>query len=201
LKLVKINIIGDGYVGKSALLGMYVRKTFKANYMNTIGADCIVYSTSVDGNDIKFQIWDLAGQPKYETVRPIYYGGSVGLIVVYDITREETFKNAINWLEEAFKYTGRGPVPVVLVANKEDLRGEIPHPMTKKHGIELVKKIDEQVKDDSIISSFIETSAKTGQNVDEAFKILGKNILTYIEELMKVTIESGIRYGKRNQRI
>jgi small GTP-binding protein len=194
--LVKINIIGDGAVGKSALLQRYITKTFKSTYMNTIGADCIVYSTNVDGNDVKFQIWDLAGQPKYGSVRPIYFGGSVGIVMVYDITRENTYRNAMEWLDEAFKHTGRGPAPVILLANKEDLRYEIPNPLTDEHGLELARKIDKKYSNKGVRCSFFKTSAKTGKNVDKAFKKLGSNILTYIEILMADKLEHRINYGK-----
>jgi small GTP-binding protein len=175
--------MGDGAVGKTALVERYISRVFQGDYKHTIGADCIIHETEVNGKEIKFQIWDLAGQPKYGSVRPIYYRGSVGGILVYDITRPETYLNTTKWLEEAFKNTGRGPVPVILIANKEDLRDEFPDALSRKHGLELAKSIDKITSNKGFTCLFLETSAKTGQNVEEAFRELGGKVLTYIESL------------------
>jgi small GTP-binding protein len=169
--------------------------------MNTIGANCVVYSTNVDDKDIKFQIWDLAGQPRFKSVRPVYYRGCVGIILIYDITRLETLQNAKNWVEEAYKHTGWGPVPVVLVANKEDLRHEVPFALSKQHGLELARNIDENTSNKGFTCKLFETSAKTGQNVNEAFRELGRKILTFIEVNISVTMKSRKNYRIRPQKI
>ncbi|MHA1451066.1 MAG: GTP-binding protein, partial [Candidatus Hodarchaeales archaeon] len=110
--LIKIALIGDGAVGKTALRERFIGREFKANYLMTIGADFATYKTTVDGKEIKFQIWDLAGQQRFESVRTLYYRGTMGALMVYDVTRAETFQNTPKWIEECFKHSGKGSIPL-----------------------------------------------------------------------------------------
>ncbi|MFW9993395.1 MAG: GTP-binding protein [Candidatus Odinarchaeota archaeon] len=181
MTLFKINMIGDSAVGKTALVERYLTKAFHSYYLPTIGADFSTYSTVVNGKVIKLQVWDLAGEPKWSSVRPIYYRGSIGAIMVYDITREETYNNAGKWLEELFNHTGKGPVPVVLLANKEDLRREYPDALAEEKGLALTGEINGITSRRGFTCSFFETSALTGQNVELAFKTLVGKILACME--------------------
>ncbi|MFW9994082.1 MAG: GTP-binding protein [Candidatus Odinarchaeota archaeon] len=181
MTLFKINMIGDGTVGKTALLERYLTKAFHSYYLPTIGADFATFSTVVNGKKLKFQVWDIAGQPKWNSVRSIYYRGSIGAVLVYDITRDETYHNAGKWLEELFNHTGKGSVPVVLLANKEDLRDEYPNALTEEKGLILTSEINKMISRRGFTCSFFETSALTGQNVELAFKTLGEKVLTYLE--------------------
>jgi len=98
--------------------------------------------------------------------------------------------HALNWLDEAFKNTGRGPVPVILLANKEDLRSEVPRAVKKSQGMQLASKINNKIAGRGFTCSFIETSAKTGLDVDRAFKKLGEEILVYVDKLMMKEMET-----------
>ncbi|MHA1168528.1 MAG: Rab family GTPase, partial [Candidatus Hodarchaeales archaeon] len=167
---MKLILIGDGEVGKTALLNRYVTNVFDSSYKNTIGADCVIHETEIDGQAVKYQIWDLAGQPKYDGVRSIYYGGTLGIILVYDITRKDTYKNTVKWIEEAFINTGIGPVPVALLANKTDLSSEVSDTLARNDGIILANEINRITAN---TCTFYETSAKTGMNVDRVFNDLG----------------------------
>ncbi|MFX1513985.1 MAG: Rab family GTPase [Promethearchaeota archaeon] len=132
--LMKICLLGDGAVGKTSLRERYLGKGFKSGYTMTIGADFAVKESNVDGNEIKFQIWDLAGQPRFSSVRELYYKGSVGGLLVYDCTRPESYQNLDGWIEELWKNNGRGKLPLVLIANKVDLREENPDSISPELG-------------------------------------------------------------------
>ncbi|MFW9995738.1 MAG: GTP-binding protein [Candidatus Odinarchaeota archaeon] len=175
--LIKTALLGDGAVGKTTLRRRYIGSSFQSSYSMTIGADFSTYETRVGGYDVKFQIWDLAGQPRFKHVRTAFYSGVMGCIVVYDITRKETFDNTPLWIQEAFKHSGHGAVPVVLCANKIDLRLGNPHALKPKHGQLLAGEINGIIEKKGVQCGFLETSAKTGVNVDRAFNALGTNII------------------------
>ena len=183
--LIKIALIGDGAVGKTALRERFIGHDFKSNYLMTIGADFATYKTNVDGKDIKFQIWDLAGQQRFESVRTLYYRGTMGALMVYDITRAETFQNTPKWIEECFKHSGKGSIPLVLLANKSDLLKDTPYGLDSSHGLALRNEISKITAPKGFNCVFFETSAKTGLNVDNAFHELGREILKYIAILRK----------------
>ena len=115
--LVKIVLAGDGAVGKTTLRRRYLGEGFQSSYMMTIGADFAVKRVKIGGKEITFQIWDLAGQPRFEVVRQGFYRGARGGLLVYDVTRRRTFLNIQHWKEECFKNLDR-EVPVIVVANK-----------------------------------------------------------------------------------
>ncbi len=146
----------------------------------TIGADFAVKETSVDENNVKFQIWDLAGQPRFSSVRELYYKGSCGGLLIYDCTRPESFQNLDEWIEELWKNNGRGKVPLILIANKVDLREENPDSISTELGLDYLKRLNERTAESGFESVYIETSAKTGQNVDMAFHELARVVITHL---------------------
>ncbi|MHA2334170.1 MAG: GTP-binding protein [Candidatus Hodarchaeales archaeon] len=148
----------------------------------TLGADFAVYQVEIDEDDVKFQIWDLAGQNRYDQVRPGYYQGVMGCLLVYDILRRETLDSTPYWVHEISKYSGYGAVPIILIGNKIDLRSDNPIALQPKHGRIMAERINGIVKKQGASCSHSETSAKTGENVDEIFKELARTILNQQEE-------------------
>ena len=102
--LFKILLIGNSGVGKSSLLLRFADDTFTDNFMPTIGVDFKIRTLEVDGKTIKLQIWDTAGQERFKTITSSYYKGAHGIIVVYDITDKESFKNIDTWMNEVEKH-------------------------------------------------------------------------------------------------
>ena len=98
--LFKIVLIGDSAVGKSNLLARYARNEFYPNSKSTIGVEFQTQTMEIDGKEIKAQIWDTAGQERFRAVTSAYYRGAVGALVVYDISRRQTFVNISRWLDE-----------------------------------------------------------------------------------------------------
>ena len=131
---------------------------------------------------IKFQIWDLSGQLRFSQVRKGYYNGCSGGILVFDRTRPESLENTMHWLNELWKNSGKGPVPFLILGNKSDLLSEKNSKLDKKAHL-WAKTFTEETKPlKGFEVQYIETSAKTGANVDLAFNLLAKNIFDWIEK-------------------
>ncbi|MHA1983687.1 MAG: Rab family GTPase [Candidatus Hodarchaeales archaeon] len=170
----KIVLCGDGYVGKTALRRQYMGLGFSESYFMTLGADLSLQDLDLpdpEGNIIphKFQIWDLTGQPTFTSVRPMYYKGAHAAIVVYDVSLKSSFENVINWVSEIEKYAKEYLVSIILLANKMDLKEKVPNSVSFKEGSKLAEKISSEIFDGRRIVHFMETSAKTGENVNQAF--------------------------------
>lgn len=160
----KIVMLGDGAVGKTALTTRFTQGGFEADYKRTIGSDFAIKKLRLEEMDanVTLQIWDLAGQPRFEVVRQGFYRGARGGLLVYDVTRRRTFLNIDNWKGECFKNLGK-EAPLVVVANKVDL--EDSRAVTQEEGEEYAKKHD---------FLYVESSALTGENVEEAYSALCK---------------------------
>lgn len=171
--LAKIVLLGDGGVGKTALRKSYLGQGFQTKYVMTIGADFSVKQEIIEGREWKFQIWDLAGQQRFEMVRALYYAGTIGAILVFDVTRPDSLLNLKNWIDELHIHSHRKDVPLLIVANKIDIRQDESHVSTDQ-GQEFAVRLSKELQGTSI--RFIETSAKTGLNVVKAFKELAESI-------------------------
>ena len=173
--LFKVVIIGDSGVGKSNLLSRFTRNEFHLDSKSTIGVEFATRSIQHDGKIIKAQIWDTAGQERYRAITSAYYRGAVGALLVYDITKRDSFENCERWLKE-LRTHGDAQVVAMLVGNKGDL----------KH----LQAVDvEDAKDfaEDNNLAFIETSALDGQNVDLAFETL----LIEIYRIVRKNLEAG----------
>ncbi len=175
--LFKIVLIGDGGVGKTTLRKRWMGEGFITSYILTVGADFAVKTLiTPSGHEVKFQIWDLGGQPHFKEVRKTFYAGTTGALVVYDVTNRKSYNNVFGWIEEMLKHVNR-KVPIVLVGNKIDLRNKTTDTITTEEGIKLRKEIIEKY---GLKVLFIETSAKTGENVNKAFQAMAKLLLQEI---------------------
>ncbi|MFX1493225.1 MAG: Rab family GTPase [Promethearchaeota archaeon] len=165
----KITILGDAAVGKTSLINQFVEGAFQEDYKPTLGANIVRKDVNLEevNAQIRLIMWDLAGQEKYNVIRSMYFQGCVGALVVYDVTRFQTFENIESkWLKDFKKYVKREGA-YILIGNKIDLSEHRTVPEEKG------KKLAEKIQ----ASDFIETSAKFGDNVEKAFKNLVFQIL------------------------
>jgi Ras-related protein Rab-1A len=162
--LFKLLLIGDSGVGKSCLLLRFADNTYTDSYISTIGVDFKIRTLDIDGKMVKLQIWDTAGQERFRTITSSYYRGAHGIIVVYDVTDKVSFTNVKQWLGEIDRYACQS-VNKLLVGNKADL-------VEKK----VVDFNEAKEFADSLNISFLETSAKSSQNVEEAFLMMTRQI-------------------------
>jgi small GTP-binding protein len=162
--LFKYIIIGDTSVGKSCLLLQFTDNRFKADHDLTIGVEFGSKNVQISEKEVKLQIWDTAGQENFRSITRSYYRGAAGALLVYDITRRDSFTHVQTWLEEARQH-GNENMVVMLVGNKCDMDSKRVVPT--EEGMRFAREND---------CLFIETSAKTAQNVDEAFENTARTI-------------------------
>ncbi|XP_057162428.1 ras-related protein Rab-2B isoform X2 [Ursus arctos] len=117
--LFKYIIIGDTGVGKSCLLLQFTDKRFQPVHDLTIGVEFGARMVNIDGKQIKLQIWDTAGQESFRSITRSYYRGAAGALLVYDITRRETFNHLTSWLEDARQHSSSNMV-IMLIGNKRE---------------------------------------------------------------------------------
>lgn len=166
--VLKLVLLGDAAVGKTSLIDMYAHHCFKEDYKPTLGVNIVVKEIDEVGAKIRLVIWDIAGQNKYNLSRNMFFQGVVGALFVYDATREESFRNIESkWLKDLNEYSDDQDLTFVLIGNKIDL--EDSRMVSTERGKQLADKID--------ASDFVETSAKYGDNVEEAFKKLVDKVL------------------------
>lgn len=163
-KLFKLLVIGEAGVGKTCILLRYTSDSFTNNHLPTIGIDFKLKLIKIDGYDIKLQIWDTAGQERFRTITQSYYKGAQGIILAYDVTDPKSFKNITNWIRQIDSHAQKN-VHKVLVGNKCD---KADRKIKEEEGKQLAEEND---------MTYFETSAKTGQGINEAFEYLAKLIL------------------------
>lgn len=185
--LFKYIIIGDTGVGKSCLLLQFTDKRFRQDHDLTIGVEFGARVVTIDGKDIKLQIWDTAGQESFRSITRSYYRGATGVLLVYDITRRDSFLHISRWLEEARQNAPQQMV-IMLIGNKCDLEHR---DVSYEEGAQFAR-------DNGLI--FKETSAKTAQNVEDSFigtaEKIYNNIKTGVYDLSND--QHGIKVGAPN---
>jgi len=166
-KIMKAVLIGDGAVGKTSIRRNYLGEDFIEGHLATIGVDLATKRVLFEEDIVKFIIWDLAGQPTFEKVRGHYYSGCNGILLVYSVIDRETFDNASKWLAEAYKNMGPLP-PTVIIGNKIDLRksDDKKKYVTSAEGQAFCEYFMEKL---DVPAIFRETSAKTGENIQDTF--------------------------------
>lgn len=180
--LFKLLLIGDSGVGKSSLLLRFTSDSFD-DLSPTIGVDFKLKFMTVGGKRIKLTIWDTAGQERFRTLTSSYYRGAQGIILVYDVTRRQTFTNLSDiWAKEADQHSTNQDCIKMLVGNKVDREDE--RVVSKKEGIDLARQLG---------ALFLECSAKTRINVENCFEELVLKIL----DTPSLLQESGMA-SKRN---
>ncbi|CAO1427575.1 unnamed protein product [Diamesa serratosioi] len=165
--LFKIVLIGDCAVGKSCIVQKLKTGSFQEVHQNTIGVDFSMKTMQIDGKKIKLQIWDTAGHERFRSITSSYYRSANGVIIVYDITKRQTFLNIQKWIDEIRRYTASAVV-CSLIGNKCDLVEEREVPVEEAQ--EVCGYIPE-------ILFSIETSAKDNTNVENAFVKIAEELM------------------------
>ena len=167
---VKICLVGEGAVGKTCLIRRFIQDQFDDRYISTLGAKVSKKELKVDGPnggaDVDMTIWDIMGEKGFrELLKEAYFHGAQGVLAVCDVTRRQTLDDLDEWVAAVLKVTGN--VPITYLANKADLKDQAD-----------VTEADVRRAAESHRAPYLYTSAKTGQNVEEAFAKLANLIAT-----------------------
>ena len=186
--LFKIILIGDANVGKTNILSRYISDTFLETSKSTVGVELATKVEQYNNKKIKIQIWDTAGQERYRSITSAYYKGAKGALIVYDITRKNTFDNIDKWISD-LKLNGDKNICILIVGNKSDLNEQ------REVDEELGKKKAEMFK-----TAFMETSALNGENISKAFEEVIEQIYQLnknaFEENAKKDIDRGVNLNE-----
>jgi small GTP-binding protein len=164
---VKITILGEPNVGKTSLVSKYCKDQFPSEYRTTLGADFSTKTLKYKGKTVEMVLWDIAGTTDFEIERmsDYYLEGSNGYLLVFDLTSIESFQKMKSWHDKAGRICGN--IPFIILGNKNDL----------KEYIEVDTTNQDQNLEKNYNARIIKTSAKTGENVENAMKSLLKLIM------------------------
>jgi small GTP-binding protein len=166
----KIAVIGDVGVGKTSLINQFISRKFEKDYISTIGVNILLKDLDlvIDETDylVQLMLWDIGGQEKYTQIRHMFYQGANGTIIVYDITRPASFLIVPDFLQDLEEFLQR-KIPLIILGNKLDL----------KNMRRVEKENGEKLMETTGAIAFFESSAKTGENVEQIFEIMAETCL------------------------
>lgn len=183
--LYKIVLVGDSGVGKSNLLTRFTKNEFNYKSSTTIGVEFSTRTVEVQNKKIKAQVWDTAGQERFRAITNAFYRGAVGALLVYDITKHESYTNVENWLKELREH-GDSKMVHMLVGNKSDLKHLRAVPTEEAASFAEKNNL-----------SFIEASALDSNNVDTAFENVLKDVFSILNQLQNENKESNSSSSKK----
>lgn len=192
------NCLGDSAVGKSSIVMRFSKGSFQENQESTIGAAFVAQTIHFDDHSVKFEIWDTAGQERYHSLAPMYYRGAQAAIVVYDVSCEDSFEKAINWVKELHKQSPNTEV-IALVGNKIDLNDErtvqqeVSFILIVLWNLKLFQVAKELAQKFNLL--FFETSAKTGENIENLFREIALKLPKTVQ-MKDLLLKSGSALGR-----
>ncbi|MFX0026041.1 MAG: Rab family GTPase [Candidatus Hermodarchaeota archaeon] len=168
LKVLKTIIAGEGGVGKTTMLHRYIKGKFIENMQMTIGVEFFLKELKVEGEKVLMQIWDFGGQERFRFLLENYARGAKGALLLFDLTRPITLENLEQWVNIC--RVEDQDLPILFIGSKSDLTGSI----------NISEDFLSQLQEENNFFNYLKISSKTGANVELAFKLLAKEILSHI---------------------
>ncbi|MFX1387603.1 MAG: Rab family GTPase [Promethearchaeota archaeon] len=168
--IIKLVLLGEANVGKTSLVYRFIENKFRENYKSTLGVNLLKKDMHIaEYGEVSAQIWDLGGQESFKSLRQLYLEGANGALLVYDMTSKKSFEKLDEWVQSFIE--ARNDAPIILIGNKSDLKKQIK--ISESESINYANANNMEI---------IITSAKTGQNVEQAFVQLAKRTLDHISK-------------------
>lgn len=164
--MAKVLVVGDAATGKTSFIQRACRDQFSHAYQTTIGVDFALKNLEVRGENLKFQLWDIAGQERFVGLARIYYRDAVAAFVLYDVTSRRSFESALSWREDVRKKVflpNDEPIPVYLIGNKCDMESR-----------QVSEGEARRVQRSADFQAFFQSSAKTGEGVAESLQSMAE---------------------------
>ena len=165
-------IIGNSIVGKTSILTKYTSKSYTESYVATVGLDFFTKDETIENKIIRIKIWDTAGQERYKAITKCFFQRAQGIIIVFDVTNKRSFDDLKMWIDSINSQSKLTEdlenMPIIIIGNKIDLPKRV---IDKETALNFAK---EQNLD------YFETSAKTGEGIDNAMRDLVKKVMAYI---------------------
>ena len=161
---IKLLIVGDSSVGKSNFIYRFIENKFCQSYMTTTGIDLKTGNIDIENKKIRVQLWDTAGQEKYRAITKNLFLKVQGVLIIYDITNENSFQNLKSWVSTIKEECGH--MEMLLIGNKSDLEEQ--RKVKKDEAIAFAQ--EEKIE-------YMETSSKTGENIHKAIGFICEKIL------------------------
>ncbi|MFX0004137.1 MAG: GTP-binding protein [Candidatus Hodarchaeota archaeon] len=183
----KFIVIGDHEVGKTSILKRFVEGRFLADYRTTIGLNVLSHNFEFFGNEISLFLWDIGAQEYFKRYRKAYYKGAQAAFIVFDLTNKDSFYNVMNWLNELNEFREH-EISVVIVGNKRDLKQE--RDVDREEAETLAEMLSEKYNKKI---SYIETSALSGENIEQAFGIVSYHYIMLSKEFQENNLKNKIK--------
>jgi len=183
----KFIIIGDHEVGKTSIVRRFVENKFSLNYRATIGLNILSHDFEAFGNNISLSLWDVGAQKYFKRFRKTYYLGAQAAFIVYDLTQRDSFDNIVNWIQELEDFINKKELPIIIVGNKRDLTAQ--RQINTQEGIDLA---DQLSKSRGSNISHIETSALSGENIEDAFSLISYHFISKSKEREEFRLKEGL---------
>jgi len=174
----KFIIVGDSSVGKTSIVRRFVENKFSLDYRATLGLNVLSHSITFYGNEVSLSLWDVGAQEYFKRFRKTYYMGAQAAFIVFDVCKRDSFANVKVWYKELEDFLDKINLPIVIVGNKIDLVDQ--RSVAYKEGIELGEELTKEKIESHF--SYIETSALTGENVEDAFSLIAYHYIMKSKE-------------------
>lgn len=178
--LIKLLLLGDSCVGKTCFLHRYTDGQFREKFIATVGVDFrlkkLIYELPEDSKKVKVhvQLWDTAGQERYRSLTKAFFRDGMGFLLFFDLSNENSFRSIHDWISEIRENAYTKSPDILLIGNKSDLEDRA------------ISSMQARSQADSLGIPYFETSAATGQNVEEAVSVILEKIMKRMKEMQEL---------------